>query len=108
MAGESDDLDKLFESVADGEAIDWDALERAAAEEESRALLRQLRLIAEVSDVHRSQVDDIPTPDGIITGPVTAPGRGWVPPQPPPAAVAAVPAPDEGAAWGPLLLVRKI
>ena len=108
MAGESDDLDKLFESVADGESIDWDALERAASDEESRALLRRLRLIADVSDVHRSQVDDIPTPDGVVATPATAQGRGWVAPQPPPAVVAAVPAPDEGAVWGPLLLVRKI
>ena len=108
MAGESDDLDKLFESVADGESIDWDALERAASDEESRALIRQLRLIADVSEVHRSQVDDIPTPDGVVTDPATVQGRGWKPPQPPPPVVAAVPAPDEGAAWGPLLLVRKI
>ena len=64
MAGESDDLDKLFESVADGESVDWDALERSAPDEESRALIRQLRLIAEVADVHRSQVDEVaPTED---------------------------------------------
>jgi hypothetical protein len=41
MAGESDDLDKLFESVADGESVDWDALERNAPDEESRALIRR-------------------------------------------------------------------
>jgi serine/threonine-protein kinase len=108
MAGESDELDKLFESVADGESIDWDALERAASDEETRALLRKLRLIADVSEVHRSQVDDIPTPDSVVTTPATVQGRGWLAPQAPPALVAAVPAPDEGAAWGPLLLVRKI
>ena len=79
MAGESDDLDKLFESVADGESIDWDALERAAPDEEKRALLRRLRLIADVSEVHRSQVDDIPTPDAADTAPVAWPGRGWSP-----------------------------
>ena len=109
MAGESDDLDKLFESVADGESIDWDALERAAHDEEARALIRQLRLIADVSEVHRSQVDDIPTPEGVVTAPATVPGHGW-PPQPPrpPVVVAAGAASDEGAAWGPLLLVRKI
>ena len=67
MSGESDDLDKVFESVADGESVDWDALERAAPNEESRALLRRLRLIAEVAEVHRSQVDDVPTPDAAVT-----------------------------------------
>ena len=40
MAGDSEDLDKLFESVADGESIDWDALERQAPDEEARALIR--------------------------------------------------------------------
>jgi tRNA A-37 threonylcarbamoyl transferase component Bud32 len=59
MAGESDDLDKLFESVADGESVDWDKLEREAPDEESRVLIRQLRLIAEVAEVHRSQVDEV-------------------------------------------------
>src|SRR4029434_8079710 len=99
MAGESDDLDKLFESVADGESIDWDALERAAHDEEARALIRQLRLIADVSEVHRSQVDDTPTLDGAVRAP---PGRGggWPAPPHPPVVVATAAAPDEGAAWG--------
>src|SRR5262245_6710180 len=104
MAGE-DDLNKLFESVADGEAVDWDALEREAPDEDSRALLRQLRLIAEVADVHRSQVDDIPTPEA-ATVPVALAGLALPPPRQP--HVATVPAPGEGGAWGPLLLVRKI
>ena len=70
MAGESDDLDKLFESVADGESVDWDALERSAPDEESRALIRQLRLIAEVAEVHRSQVDEVAlTEDASLTTP---------------------------------------
>src|SRR4030095_12001032 len=80
MAGESDDLDKLFESVADGDSVDWDALERAAPDEESRARIRQLRLIAEGAEVHRSQVDEVPTPDAAITAPVVWPADGWLPP----------------------------
>jgi hypothetical protein len=107
MAGESDDLDNLFESVADGESVDWDALERAAPDEETRALLRRLRLIAEVSEVHRSQVDDVPTPDTVVTGPVAWAGSGWPPPPRVPH-VATGAAPGEGGAWGPLLLVKKI
>jgi len=78
MAGESDDLDKLFESVADGESLDWDALERSAPDEESRALIRQLRLIAEVADVHRSQVDEVaPTEEASLTTPLA--GAGGIP-----------------------------
>jgi serine/threonine-protein kinase len=106
MAGESEDLDKLFELVADGEAVDWDALERAAPDEESRALLRRLRLIAEVGQVHRSQADESPV--GETTEPVpTAPsGGGWPPPRQPHVATAS--APGEGRIWGHLQLVRKI
>ena len=122
MAGESDDLDKLFESVADGESVDWDALERSAPDEESRALIRQLRLIAEVADVHRSQVDEVaPTEEASLTTPLA--GAGGIPIQSaggrrvlpelsatpggglPPAG--SPPAPNLGV-WGHLLLVRKI
>src|SRR5262245_44497508 len=77
MAGESDDLDKLFELVADGESVDWDALEQAAPDDETLARIRQLRLIAEVSEVHRSQVDEIePGEDAAVT---EAAGAGALP-----------------------------
>ena len=127
MAGESDDLDKLFESVADGESVDWDALERNAPDEEARALIRQLRLIAEVADVHRSQVDEVAlTEDASLTTPHA--GAGGIPIQSagarrvwpdlrtthgegaPPGGVAPAgpaPAPNFGV-WGHLLLVRRI
>ena len=122
MAGESDDLDKLFESVADGESVDWDALERSAPDEESRALIRQLRLIAEVAEVHRSQVDEVAlTEDASLTVPPVGAGRlpiqaaggrrvlpelrrlhgGAFPP------AGSQPAPNLGV-WGHFLLVRKI
>ena len=126
MAGESDDLDKLFESVADGESVDWDALERSAPDEESRALIRQLRLIAEVADVHRSQVDEVAlTEDASLTTPhagaggipiqsaggrrvlpelSATPGEGPAGSVPP---AGSPPAPNFGV-WGHLLLVRKI
>ncbi len=108
MAGDSDDLDKLFESVADGESVDWDKLEREAPDEESRAILRQLRLIAEVAQVHRSQVDETPDPESTAPVPVGSRGSGggWPPPRLP--HVATAPAPGEGGSWGHLLLVRKI
>ena len=76
MAGESDDLEKLFESVADGESVDWDKLERNAPDEDTRALIRQLRLIAEVAEVHRSQVDEVAPSDVELT----APAFGGLPP----------------------------
>jgi serine/threonine-protein kinase len=127
MAGDSEDLDKLFESVADGESIDWDALERQAPDEEARALIRQLRLIAEVADVHRSQVDEVALAEDVeLTAPPmgagrlpiqapggrrvwpdlgTTPGVGGAPGGTPPAGSS--PAPNLGV-WGHLLLVRKV
>src|SRR5262245_12123874 len=79
MAGDSEDLDKLFESVADGESVDWDALEREAPDDETSPLIRQLRLIAEVAEVHRSQVDEATPPDVELTLPATG---GVLPIQP--------------------------
>jgi hypothetical protein len=124
MAGEPEDLDKLFESVADGESVDWDKLEREAPDEESRAIIRQLRLISEVAEVHRSQVDEValaedvaptaPVP-GVETLPIqpsegrrvwadlaatTGGGPGGIPPLGAP--------PTHLGVWGHLLLVRKI
>jgi tRNA A-37 threonylcarbamoyl transferase component Bud32 len=106
MAGEPEDLDKLFESVADGESVDWDALERDAPDEESRTLIRQLRLIAEVAQVHRSQVDEAPVDDATVPVPSALQGGTWPPPRLP--HVATAPAPGEGGSWGHLLMVRKI
>jgi serine/threonine protein kinase/tetratricopeptide (TPR) repeat protein len=45
----------LIESVADGDPLDWDALD-AAAEGSRQRLLRHLRLVARVAEVHRSAV----------------------------------------------------
>jgi serine/threonine-protein kinase len=125
MAGESVDLDKLFESVADGESIDWDALEQAAPNDEALALIRQLRLIAEVSEVHRSQVDEIELGDeAAVTGPAAAGARpiqsrkrhvypdvGTTPGGPPGRVPPGGVSPEPGGhleAWGHLLLVRKV
>jgi hypothetical protein len=137
MAGDSEDLDKLFESVADGESVDWDALERQAPDEETRALIRQLRLIAEVAEVHRSQVDEVTPPDVALTAPatggvppiqpaiarrvlpdLTGPAGGVPPGSVPPGRVPPGSVPPGGSGgsapdpffgtWGHLLLVRKI
>ena len=105
MSGESDDLDKLLGSIADGDSIDWDELERVAPDEESRRLIRQLRLVAEVAEVHRSHVDEAVDDDQAVTVPVV-PGDGWPPPRIP--HVGGGPAAGDGGAWGHLLLVRKI
>ncbi|HEY1303281.1 MAG TPA: serine/threonine-protein kinase [Vicinamibacterales bacterium] len=124
MAGESDDLDKLFESVADGESIDWDAREQSAPDDEALALIQLLRLIAEVSEVHRSRVDEIePAQDATLTALATAgavpiqsarerhvfPDVGTTPGGAPPGGVPpSAPSGGHLGVWGHLLLVRKV
>src|SRR5262245_46190330 len=50
-------VDEALDSVANGEAIDWDVLDRGVAEED-RELLKCLRLLAEIADVHRGIAED--------------------------------------------------
>jgi len=58
MDDDPDFLDKLAESVADGDSIDWERLERLPADDPRRKLLDHLRLIAEIAEQHRTAVDD--------------------------------------------------
>jgi hypothetical protein len=83
-------LDELIDSVADGDDIDWAALE-ANADPDIQHLLALLKTVAGVATVHRTSTDDDET------GPVTAPLVGS----------AAVPLGELGR-WGHLQLVRKV
>jgi hypothetical protein len=51
-------LTDLIGSVADGNAPDWDQVAHSTADEDVRALLRELRTVAGVAQIHRSQVGD--------------------------------------------------
>lgn len=104
MSGEPDDLEKLLESVADGETIDWDEREKAALDEEARAILSKLRLIAEVAEVHRSHVDDQATTPGAANDESTGPNSRKPLPRLPHESHAR----SDGSTWGHLRLVRKI
>jgi serine/threonine protein kinase len=54
-------VDQAIDSVADGAALDWDALDRQAGDDE-RELLKALRVLAGIADLHRSLHDaDEPT-----------------------------------------------
>jgi predicted Ser/Thr protein kinase len=55
---DSQRLAELIDSVADGTSIDWDAADAAAMNDEERRLLRMLRVVAGIAEVHRS---DAPT-----------------------------------------------
>ena len=60
MAEEDDPdfLDKLAESVADGDSIDWKDLEGLPPDDIRRQLLENLRLVAEIAEQHRSPVEE--------------------------------------------------
>ncbi len=52
---ERDALSQIVDSVADGAgSLDWDALESELANDHDCVLIRQLRILARISDVHRS------------------------------------------------------
>ncbi len=105
MSGEPDDLEKLLASVADGGSVNWDELEKAAPDDEARAILAKLRLIAAIADVHRSQVDEVSTPGATRAVPAVLPGGAW----PTARTHASASAPHVASTnWGHLRLVRKI
>jgi serine/threonine-protein kinase len=62
MSGDPRRIDALIESIADGNPVDWDALEASAANDSERRVLRHLRLVANVAEVHRTILSD-PAPD---------------------------------------------
>ncbi len=92
MGGEREPLKKLTESVADGEAVDWDELRALVRDDDIKQLLEQLRIVAGVAEVHRSQADE------------TQP----LPPRAGRTSVTTGPAPGPPRRWGHLLLIRKI
>src|SRR5438128_6371520 len=69
------DLLPLAESVADGSAIDWDAVE-AGTSEDKRGIVRQLRLLSELASLHRSQPDPEQTHDATACRGATAAAMG--------------------------------
>jgi serine/threonine-protein kinase len=85
------DFDELIDSVADGNDIDWAALE-AHADPELLELLAHLKTVAGVSDVHRTSTDDDET--GPVSTPVGLTGASL--------------ALGELGRWGHLQLVRKV
>jgi Protein kinase domain len=103
---DSDLFDELVQSIADGEPIDWDELKRLSADGEMRQLLPQLRLLADIANLHRSAVDEVggdDDPSKIET--VPSPGLRGKPP------LRDSSKPDGSGTigrWGQLQLLRKI
>ena len=89
-----DPIGQALDHVAEGKAVDWEALARGVSDEE-RERLACLRILGAIADVHRSG-DDPPDP-----GKVVAPGLD-------PSASTAAPAPVTGATWGRYTLLEEI
>lgn len=87
---ESDPLNQLSASIADGDAIDWEAVCALAGDQDIRQLVDHLRVVAGVAEVHRSQIaETIAAETAAIVAPAAGPGDGPT-------------------RWGHLVLVRKI
>jgi TolB-like protein len=61
MKGEAQGILAVATSIADGQDVDWPAIEAGLRSEEERALVRSLRVIASIGELHRSTDPD---PDG--------------------------------------------
>jgi len=89
---ETDPLNKLSASIADGDAIDWDAVCALAGDEDIRQFVDHLRVIAGVAEVHRSQIaETIAAETAAVVGSATTASLH-----------------DGLERWGHLVLVRKI
>ena len=77
-------IDRAIDDIADGAPIDWDALDSQAPDDE-RELLKCLRILGDIADLHRSTVDDdaagrglrpLPTVRAAEGSRTTSPSRG--------------------------------
>jgi hypothetical protein len=93
---------ELAAALADGTPVDWAAAEARLAESGDDGLARQLRILSEVADLHRSgQAHDAARhPDGIAGSSTTRPAEPRVPAHP-----GTIRAGDR---WGDLILLEEI
>ena len=89
---EPDTLNQLSASIADGDAIDWDAVCALVGDDDIRPLIDHLRVVAGVAEVHRSQIAETIAAEtaAAVDPPTTARLH------------------DGPARWGHLVLIRKI
>ena len=87
MIQEDAELQQLASAIADGAKVDWESTESGAADESIRPVIRELAVIAAISEVHGS----VPLPGG-----------------PPAATSAADSFPEMLATWGTFRLLEKV
>jgi hypothetical protein len=111
-------FDRALAAVADGESIDWEALERLPRDPADRQRVHCLRLLAEIGAVHRSTVDPLESATAPTPAPAPAATRAPSPrptPAPTPALYTSMTDTVEGASgprnaeqWGRYRLVQKV
>jgi tetratricopeptide (TPR) repeat protein len=102
------ELVNLAASIADGDSVDWDALEAAAESDHRRHVLRELRLIAGMAALHRTHAEEetsVAAPAGTAPTGATAPGAAADDATPD---VTSPPAPAPIGTWGPFTLLEKV
>jgi tetratricopeptide (TPR) repeat protein/tRNA A-37 threonylcarbamoyl transferase component Bud32 len=96
----------LAASLADGSPIDWDKLEAEAGTDHRRRVLKELRLIAGMAELHRTQAEEEQSGPGAALAAFAARAAGTGPD-----AEAGAPPADEPPAighWGPFALIEKV
>ena len=107
-------LTDLAATLADGQAVDWAALEAELGSEAERAIFRQLRVIAEIAELHRSLDGGESTPDDPLpviqdpqsSGPDELPGPAGATPLE--STDAPEGEPHDLGTWGPYRLLRSL
>src|SRR5216117_2170434 len=89
MSSDLPGFEELIETIADGSPIDWDSLEAGTLSAHERRLLRHLRIVAGVAEVHRS----VPVEERMPATPAAAPLG---------------PADTSAPSWGHLQLLERI
>ncbi len=110
-------LTDLAATLADGQEVDWAALEAELGSEAERAIFRQLRVIADIAELHRSLPDAASADEPLLSRTPGRPADGDAGPvsDPHAAALTATPSPagaetedaDLGQ-WGPYRLLQAL
>jgi hypothetical protein len=86
-------IDRAIAGVVDGMPVDWSRLEKEAGSEEDRGLLRYLRILGGLADLHHStSADAEASQDETVAGTARPEGASV----------------DEGQRWGRYQLVQKV
>ncbi len=70
-------IDSVAEAVSDGKPVDWDRAAGEATDPRTRVLLRQLRVLSEIADVHRTLPEEAASEGSTLDVSATAPPKKW-------------------------------